>query len=351
MASNLEAMQRLRLPLPMLSIACTLVFACSLPAHAQKKPKSHDLSGYERSARSTVLHIANVYGAPNTDAPALITVTPGHEVVVLEHNGPWVRVFANTDTKEEEDDEDVPEYSADENADPATGWVHDQGLVGPTTPDGDTILFGAAANYEAQAAEPHAPKDAANEARLLYRRVADYFPDSPLAARAAYRSADIRWQLDKFDNSTLPSAHEQEAFMRPQLYEGGLRRVMKNYANTPYAALAAYDLIDNKVCGDWQGLPKCPEEESVLYEKYADRYPDSPKAAEALFNAAYRQGAAFTMYLVDEDAKRAAAAAKQCRALADELHAHYAASDFAARAAAIAYKVSQSIPITGSDRN
>jgi len=31
------------------------------------------------------------------------TVTPGHEVVVMQRNGAWVNVFANTDEKEESD--------------------------------------------------------------------------------------------------------------------------------------------------------------------------------------------------------------------------------------------------------
>ena len=48
---------------------------------------------------------------------------------------------------------------------------------------------------------------------------------------------------------------------------------MKMYPDSPFAARAAYDLIDNKLCGDWQGLPKCPEMETQLYLKYADHYP------------------------------------------------------------------------------
>ena len=158
-------------------------------------------------------------------------------------------------------------------------------------------------------------------AHLLYRRVAEYFPDSPLAPEAAWRSADIRWQLDKLDVSTLPSAKEQEAYLRPQLYEGEMKKVMKTYPGTKFAALAAYDLLDNKLCGDWQGLPKCPEMETGLYQKYAQQYPDSPKAAEALYNAVYRQGVVVTMYTVQEDRKRSQAAAQRTQALAQELKA------------------------------
>ena len=84
---------------------------------------------------------------------------------------------------------------------------------------------------------------------------------------------------------------EQEAYLRPQLFEGEFKRILKNYPDSPFAARAAFTLLDNKLCGDWQGLPKCPEMETQLYLKYADRYPGGPKSAEALYNAAYRQGA------------------------------------------------------------
>ncbi len=145
-------------------------------------------------------------------------------------------------------------------------------------------------NFEDEAEHPHAPKGAAGAAHLLYKRVAEYFPDSSLAPEAAWRAADIRWQLDKLDISTLPSAKEQEAYLRPQLYDGEMKKVMKTFPGGGVAALAAYDLLDNKLCGDWQGLPKCPEMETNLYVKYAQQYPDSPKAPEALYNAVYRQG-------------------------------------------------------------
>ncbi len=314
-----------------------------------QKPK--DKSGYDRSARATVVHEANVYVTADADAQKLSLVTPGHEVVIVQRSGPWIQVFANTDV-EDTNDENKPEFTDDtDTVTPASGWIRDKGVIAPATPGGDAILYGAAANFEAQAAQPHAPKGAAMAAHLLYERVADYYPNSPLAAEAAWRSADIRWQLEKEDISTLPSAKEQEAYLRPQLYEGEMKKVMKMYPGTKFAALAAYDLLDNKLCGDWQGLPKCPEMESGLYEKYAQKFPDGPKAAEALYNATYRQGVAVTMYTVQDDRKRAQEAAQRTAALAQDLKERYPQSDFAARAAAIAYKVQQQIPIFGNDRD
>jgi hypothetical protein len=325
------------------------LIAASLQA---QKPAKNNKSGYDNSARATVLHTANVYVTADSTAPPVITVTPGHEIVITAHNGPWVNVFANTDAKDDADTDSKPEFEAPgETAQPSAGWIRDKGIVGLTTPNGDALIYGAAAEFEAQAQQPHPPANAAMAAHLLYRRVFEYFPQSPLAAEAAFRSADIRWQLDKFDISTLPSAHEQEAYLRPQLFEGELKKVMKLYPDSPFAARAAFDLLDNQLCGDWQGLPKCPEQETNLYMKYADRYPGGPKSAEALYNAAYRQGVLVTMYTIDDNPKRSQLAAKNCQSIADQLKQKYPQSDFTARAASIAFRVAQGIPIYGSDRD
>jgi hypothetical protein len=325
--------------------AVVVLVACAVASGQKQKDKS----GYDRAARATVLHAANVYVAADPESQRVSLVTPGHEVVVVERSGPWVKVFANTDV--EEDAEQKPEFSDDENVTPASGWIRDKGVVGLTTAGGDAILFGSAANLETEAAQPNAPKGAAMEAHLLYRRVAEYFPDSPLAAEAAWRSADIRWQLEKVDISTLPSAKEQDATLRPQLYDGEMKRVIKRFPGTKYAAYAAFDLLDNKLCGDWQGLPKCPEMETGLYEKYAQQFPDGPKSAEALYNATYRQGVVVTMYTVEENKKKADDAAAKTQSLAQELKAKYPQSDYAARAASIAFRVAQGIPIYGNDRD
>src|SRR6202012_4251930 len=93
------------LPIAAILLLPTLLFA--------QKSKKDNRSGYDRSARATVLHTANVYATADSSAPPLVTVTAGHEVVVLERNGPWVRVFANTDAKDQEDDDNVPEFSED----------------------------------------------------------------------------------------------------------------------------------------------------------------------------------------------------------------------------------------------
>jgi outer membrane protein assembly factor BamD (BamD/ComL family) len=74
-------------------------------------------------------------------------------------------------------------------------------------------------------------------------------------------------------------------------------------------------------------------------------------AAEALYNAVYRQGVVVTMYLVQEDQRRSGDAAKRTVALAQELEQEYPKSDYAARGTAIAYKVQQGIAVYGDDRD
>ena len=328
-------------------MAAAMLWASVVAAQSKQEKAA---SGYDRAARSTVLHAANVYVAADDASQRISLVMPGHEVVVVERNGDWVRVFANTDTREQAEQE--PDLVTEEaQVKPASGWIRNKGIVGPTTPDGAAIVFGTAASLEDAAAQPNAPKDAAEEAHLLYKRVPDYFPESPLAAEAAWRSADIRWQIDRRDASTLPSAKEQEAYLRPAIFDGEMKRVIKTYPGTKYAAMAAFDLLDNKLCGDWQGLPKCPEMEAGMYEKYAREYPDGPRTAEALFDATYRQGVLVTMYTVEENRKRAEGAAARTTALAEEMRSRFPGNDYTARAASLAFRVRQGIAVYGNDRD
>jgi len=328
-----------------------LVLALLTAANAQTAPTPDAArkSGYENSPRATVIHTANVYIAADDTSQRIATVMPGHEVVILEKSGPWIRVFANTDT--ETDAEEIPLLQQDQPTEVVSGWIHSHGVVEASTPHGDAILFGSAVTLEQQAVEPHAPKFAAQSAHLLYRRASQYFPNSPLAPDAAWRAADIRWQLEKQDISTLPSAHEKESFLRPQIYEGEMKKIIKTWPQTKWAAYAAYALIDNQLCGDWQGLPECPEKESTLYEHYANQYPDGPRTAEALYNAAYRQGSLVDMYAEAGNQHRAEAAAAQTKQLAGYLDKGYPNTDYATRADALVFRINQQIAIYGNDRD
>ena len=224
--------------------------------------------------RGRLVRVGNLYLSPDPSSAKLADVERGREVVILETSREWLHVTANV-TEERT----------------VTGWMLDKGVVRTSTPDGDKILFGEAVDSEDQASQRNGRRYAAQDALRLYGEVAELFPRSPLAGEAMYRSADIRWQIEKTDVMSLPSAKQQESYLRKGMNEDYFKKVTKKFPNTKWAYLAAFHFIDNKLCGDWQGQSKCPAKEAEIYEKYAAEYPQSPAAAEALFQAAYRWSA------------------------------------------------------------
>jgi hypothetical protein len=325
------------------------LLGAALYLHADKKPQ--EMVKPMAGPRATVLRVTNLYISPDTGSQKVDRVQIGREMVVAEKSGPWVRVYANTDIEEQMDQKDEPMVGSDETTPPISGWMEAKGVVEESTPDGDQILMGAAANQESAASDPRGPANAAQSAQLLYRRVVEMFPNSPLAAEAAWRAADIRWQLEKHDLSSLPSAHEKQAYLREQMDEDALRKVIRNYPRSRWAAFAAYDLIDNKLCGDWQGSPQCPEKESEMFIKYADEYPDGPRTAQALYQAVYRFAVLNDMYAADGNDRKSEDAHNQARTVAAQLKAHFADSDYTRRAAALVYKLDQGVPVYGIERN
>jgi hypothetical protein len=330
----------------LLASSALLIFVVVFVVQATAAPKPAPPSN---GPKATVFRNTNLYVSPDTSSSRLAEISPGREMVIMERSGPWVRVFANTD-EEISKSQDAPVFGHEAAAVPVSGWVQAPGVISAETPKGDVILFGMAASQEIDATLPRAPQSIAQAARLLYQRLADLFPQSPLAPEAAWRSADIRWQLQKADVFSLPSAHEKENYLREQIDDEEMRKLKKTYPRSKWADLADWDLLDNKVCGDWQGSPKCPEKEAELYEKYAQEHPDSPRAAEALYNAVYRRGALNDMYTSDGDEKKAAEAKARAVTIAGTIAAKYPQSDYSARAAGLVYQLQESIPIYGTDR-
>ena len=333
---------------PRLNLLLALALACLvLPVPAQKKPRQPEkpMAG----PRATALRITWIYISPDFASQKLDRVQIGREMVMAEHSGPWMRVYANTDLVEARQ-KDAPLFGTDDTPPPVSGWIEAKGIVTENTPNGDQILMGEAANQESLASDPRGPANAAQGARLLYRRLVEMFPNSPLVPDAAWRAADILWQLQKADASTRPSAKERDPYLREQMDEDELKKILKLYPRTRQAALAAFELIENKLCGDWQGSPKCPEKESEMYEKYAAEYPDGPRAAQALYQAVYRQAVLTDMYSADGSDKKAGDAHNHAKELAARLKEHFAQSDFAWRAGALVYKLDEGVPVYGIDR-
>jgi outer membrane protein assembly factor BamD (BamD/ComL family) len=281
--------------------------------------------------RGVMISVMTIYLSPDSSSEKLGELERGRELVILEGNRSWLHVEAN-----------VTEERV------ITGWVVDKGVVRSSTPQGDKILYGEAVDSEDEASRRHGRRGAAQDAMRLYYRVFDYFPNSSLAGEALYRAADIRWQIEKEDVMSRPSARQQEAFLREGMNEDYMKQVMKRFPGTKWADLAAFHLIENKLCGDWQGRSKCPDKESDLYEKYAAERPQSPAAPEALYDAARRQSALIEIYKTEDQAGKSAGAKTKAMALAQKLVSQYPQTDWAARGQRLLFLMQQDIPTYGT---
>jgi hypothetical protein len=303
----------------LLSLCCVLAFTFAMPASA---------ADYQRGA---MIRVAQIYLSPDTSSARLAEMDRGREIIVLETSREWVHVEANL-TEERT----------------VTGWVLDQGVVRTSTPNGDKILFGEAVDSEDQASRRHGRNGAAQDAMRLYYCVAEYFPTSPLAGEGMYRSADIRWQLEKADVSSRPSSREREAYLREGMEEKYMKEVIKKFPGTKWADLAAFHLIDNKLCGEWQGSSKCPLKEAEIYEKYASEHSQSPALAEALYDAAWRWSALIEIYKTEEEPKRSEEARGKAVALAQQAASQASSVDWTARAQRLLYLMAQGVPTYGN---
>jgi outer membrane protein assembly factor BamD (BamD/ComL family) len=294
----------------------------------------------------TIVREGIIYISPDANSHKLAQVERGREVVLLDKSHNWLQVeallgFANNPDPAFIEDEDAERKTV-------TGWIVDAGVVWASTPNGDRIIYGAAVDSEDEASRAHGRRGAAQDALRLYRRVYDIFPNSPLAAEALYRAADIRWQIEKSDMQSRPSAREKDSFYRQAIDEEQMKLVIKKFPGTKWAEMASFHFIDNKLCGDWQGTSKCPDKEADMYEKYAKEHPQSPSAPEALYDAAWRRAALIEIYKTEEQPKKSDKAREQAIGLAQQLVAQYPQSDWSSRGQTLLYLVQQGVPTYGN---
>jgi outer membrane protein assembly factor BamD (BamD/ComL family) len=295
------------------------------------------LSFAAATERGVMVRVAQIYLSPDASSARLATIDRGREVAVLEKSREWAHVLASiSEPTEISEGRDV------------TGWILDKGIVRASTPNGDKVLFGEAVASEQEASRRGGRKGADKEALRLYYRTAEYFPQSPVAGEALYRAADIRWQIDRADLFGRPSGKGDPRNRLSGIDEGLMKQVIKKFPHTKWAELAEYHLLDNKICGDWQGESKCPEKEAEVYEKYANEHPQSPVAAEALFNAAYRRSALIELYKSEGKTNHIGDAKAKAAALAQRIISNFPQSDWADRAQTLLYKLEQGIPTYGS---
>ena len=289
------------------------------------------LHSWAQARRGAPLRVASIYIAPDATSVKLGQIERGREVIVLESSRDWLKVEANL-TEERT----------------LTGWIQQKEIVDTTVPNGDRILFGEAVDSEEQASERQGRRGAVQDAIHLYYEVYDLFPNSPLAGEGLYRAADIRWQIDKADVMSRPSAREKEAYLREGMNEDSMRLVIKKFPGTKWADLAAFHLIENKLCGDWQASSKCPLKEAEMYEKYAEEHPHSPTVAEALYNAAWRLSALIEIYKTENQPKKSEESKAKALALAQKVSTQFPQSDWGARAERLVFLIVQGVPTYGN---
>jgi hypothetical protein len=292
--------------------------------------------------RGTIIRKAVIYVAPDVTSAKLATVDRGREAAVLERTPGWVHVIATLMDAPYSPD---PEASRERNV---TGWILDKGYITDQTAKGDQILFGEAADCENEASRSHGRKGAAAEAKRLYYRVFELFPKSPLAGESLYRAADIQWQLDKEDMQSRPSSKMLSPQDRQPINEDAMRLVHKKFPGTKWADMAAFEILDNKLCGDWAGASKCPEKEAEIYEKYANEHPGSPNAAEAYYDAAYRWAAIVTISTGEGQSNKIPEAQKRAVAAAQKALEKNASPEWNAKAERLIYLVEKNVPVYGT---
>ena len=294
--------------------------------------------------RGTLVHPETLRVAPSADAARVGDANRGNELIIISTSRDWTQVEAilRPPSNEEGATEEEEEGKA------ITGWIPNAGLVISTTQDGDKIIFGEAADSEDEASRRRGRRDAAQDAEQLYYRVYDLMPASPLAAEALYRAADIRWQVERADVMSRPSARERDSYMRGQMREDWMKLVIKKYPGTRWADLASFRLIENKLCGEWEGLSKCPDKEADLYENYAKDHPQSPATPEALYDAAWRRAALIEIYKTEPNQKKAAESKDRATTLAQRIMSQYGQSDWANRAERLMFYMQNAIPTYGT---
>src|ERR1700721_2463982 len=297
-----------------------------------------------QAQRGTLVHEETIRVSPSADAAKLGEAGRGHELVIIETSRDWTHVEAIIREPKKDADEDDPESEGKT----ITGWVPPQALINLTTPNGDKIIFGEAADSEDQASRRRGRRDAAQDAMRLYYRVYDLFPTSPLASEGLYRAADIRWQIERSDVMTRPSAREREAYMRGQIDEEWMKLVSKKYPGSKWADMAAFRLIENKLCGDWQAASKCPEKEADIYEKYVKEHDQSPAAAEALYDAAWRYSPLIEIYKTEANPKKSDLSKSRALDLAQRIVTQYSQSEWALAAKALIFYIQQGDPTFGN---
>lgn len=293
-----------------MKLALLLLLASILPAAQQAVPLQ----------KAIVLGPETVYLSPDTSSAKVGAIRPGQQIGVQSVNGKFTQVFSGI-----------------------SGWITGHNFVLLTAPNADEVIFGAAAALQRKAYDDQSDAETKDAVRLFVN-IYNYLPQSPRAGEALYRGAALQWDTKI---SEMPSSAAPNMRLFPD--DSLLHRVESKFKGTPWAARAAYKLlIEHLTCGDWFTKPDCIGKEANRYRDYVKRYPSSPDAPEAVYDALYRDAIAWTIYSQpgkNADLSRAADARRQVTADAALLQRAYPRTDWAARGAYIAFQVTHNSPL------
>ncbi|MGH9478444.1 MAG: tetratricopeptide repeat protein [Terriglobales bacterium] len=271
--------------------------------------------------KAVALEAATLYLKPDASSARVGSVRPGMDIGIQSHSGDFVEVFSGV-----------------------SGWMPAHGFVALDDPEAPEVIFGAAAQLENLAESASGEDQAADDAARLYLSIYGDFPASARAAEALYRGANIRWQLQLSEEPTRRTPEERQ-FPDDNL----MRRVIGKYKDSPWAARADYQLIIvHFTCGSWFEKPQCLEKEIGRYQDYVKKYPHSPNAAEAAYDALWREGIAWTLYRrpgPGADPGKTAQLAHNAARDAATLQRLYPNTDWAALAALVAFHLDHQTPL------
>ncbi|MGH9412975.1 MAG: hypothetical protein ACRD0Y_04465 [Terriglobales bacterium] len=268
--------------------------------------------------KAIALSQQTVYLSPDATSAKVGALQAGEQIGVQASSGKFTQVFSGI-----------------------SGWVTAHDFVLLSAPHADEVVFGAAAALQRKA--NYDQNDAETKAAVrLYLDIYTYLPHSARAGEALYRGAALQWDTKVSD--MLPNAA-----LRLFPDDTMLHRVENKFKGTPWAQRAAFKLIiEHFTCGDWFAKPECIGKEAKRYRDYVKKYPASPDAAEAVYDALYRAGIAWTIYSQpgkNQDASKAADARQRAAAAAALLDQRYPHTDWSARGAYLAFQVAHNSPL------
>jgi hypothetical protein len=203
-----------------------------------------------------------------------------------------------------------------------------KGVVIETTPNGDQVLMGEAANQESLASDPRGPVNAAAERPAALPPPGGDVPQLAAGARGRMARGRHLWQLQKAD--AAPRALGQRARSLHARPDGRGRTEEGHQALSAHPPGRSGRLRPDRqqALRRLAGLAQMPGEGIRIYEKYAAEYPDGPRTAQALYQAVYRQAVLTDMFAADGSDKKSDDAHNHARELAAKAERQVPASDF-----------------------